>query len=372
MNLDEPGDKEVKWYLRKMSDGGATWTVPIEPLPFCIGRGKDCDLSLRSKWVSRRHAQIHSSGGILWLHDLGSTNGTLLNQKRVQEAEVLEVGDHLYFGDYEFFIRKKSINQSVLSDETVLFDPLEEQTGLSIFKPHMEKLLHTRNVIPHFQPIVSLPDETVLGYEILGRISEEGLPENVEELFDIADQFGYACDLSFLLREAGIRQGASVLGETELFVNTHPSELSQMHKLEQSIDTLRQEYPTQTIVLEINEKTVTHLEQMIRLRAMLTDYDLKLAYDDFGVGQTRLVELAKLPPDYLKFDISLIRNIHIAPKRLHQILLTFIKASHDLGIKTLAEGIECREESEVCTQLGFEYAQGYYYGRPVSITDLST
>ena len=70
-----------------------------------------------------------------------------------------------------------------------------------------------------------------------------------------------------------------------------------------------------------------------------------LAFDDFGVGQTRLVELSNTPPDYLKFDISLIRKIHLAPKRLHQMVSTFIKASHDLGILTLAEGIECAEEA---------------------------
>ncbi len=124
------------------------------------------------------------------------------------------------------------------------------------------------------------------------------------------------------------------------------------------------------IVLEINETAVTKSEQMKRLKALLTDLNLELAYDDFGVGQTRLVELAKLPPDYLKFDMSIIRNIHIAPKRLHQIILTFLKTAEDLGIKTLAEGVECREEGEICEELGFEYAQGYFYGRPAPISKL--
>jgi len=81
--------------------------------------------------------------------------------------------------------------------------------------------------------------------------------------------------------------------------------------------------------------------------------------------------LAKTPPDFLKFDISLIRHIHLAPKRLHQMVLTFVKAAHDLGIKTLAEGIECHDEGETCRQLGFEYAQGYFYGRPSPIGEFA-
>jgi EAL domain-containing protein (putative c-di-GMP-specific phosphodiesterase class I) len=46
---------------------------------------------------------------------------------------------------------------------------------------------------------------------------------------------------------------------------------------------------------------------------------------------------------------------------------TFIMASHDLGILTLAEGIECSGESEVCQQLGFDLGQGYFFGKPAPI-----
>ncbi len=370
MNPGNPNEKHAKWYLERVSDVGTTWAVPIEPFPFCIGRGSECDLTLRSKWISRRHAQIHLSGNILWLRDLGSTNGTLLNQKRVKETEVLEVGDHLYFGDHEFFIRSDDFVRAVLTDETVAFDPLEEQDGPLIYKPHLEKLLHNRNVVPHFQPIVNFPENRLMGYEILGRIAENGLPESAVELFNIASQLGHAAQLSALFREEGMRLGKGLEGLPELFVNTHPVETNKMDALEKSLQDIRKIAPSNPIVLEINEKAVTHAGQIEHLRSILADLNLKLAYDDFGVGQTRLVELAKLPPDYLKFDMSIIRNIHIAPKRLHQIVLTFTKTARDLGIKTLAEGIECQEECDTCEELGFEYAQGYFFGRPVSITDI--
>jgi EAL domain-containing protein (putative c-di-GMP-specific phosphodiesterase class I) len=49
---------------------------------------------------------------------------------------------------------------------------------------------------------------------------------------------------------------------------------------------------------------------------------------------------------------------------------TFVTAAHDLGIGTLAEGIECPEESETCQQLGFNYVQGYLYGKPSPISDI--
>ncbi len=190
------------------------------------------------------------------------------------------------------------------------------------------------------------------------------------ELFKIASQLGHAGELSALFREEGMRLGKKLEGNPALFFNTHPIEIYQMDTLEKSLRIVREIVPTNPIVLEITETAVTKSEQMKRLRSLSTNLDLELAYDDFGVGQTRLVELAKLPPDYLKFDMSIIRNIHIAPKGLHQIILAFIRTAEELGIKTLAEGIECREEGEVCKELGFEYAQGYFYGRPAPISKL--
>ena len=370
MDQGKPNDKKAKWYLEKVTRVGTTWAVPIDPIPFTIGRGSDCDLTLRSKWVSRHHARIHLSGDILWVHDLGSTNGTLLNQKQIKEAELLEIGDHLHFGDHQFFIRGADDVKTVLSDETVAFDPLENRDDSFAYKSQLGKILDNRKVVPHYQPIVTFPDARVMGYEILGRIEENGLPASPVELFNIASQMGRAVQLSALFREEGMRLGKRLDGNIALFVNTHPIEIFQMDFLEKSLRAVRQIVPSHPIVLEINETAVTQAEQMTQLRSLLTELDLGLAYDDFGVGQTRLVELAKLPPDYLKFDMSIIRNIHIAPKRLHQIILTFMKAAEELEIKTLAEGIECQEESEICEELGFEYAQGYLYGRPVPITEL--
>jgi len=370
MSQGKPDDKRTKWYLEKISDVGTTWAVPIDPIPFTIGRGSDCDLTLRSKWVSRHHAQIHLSGSILWLRDLGSTNGTLLNQKEVKEAELLEVGDHIHFGDHQFFVRSEDAIKTVLTDETVAFDPLKDPNGSFAYKPQLTKLLHDRTVIPHFQAIVDFPSAHVIGYEILGRIEKNGLPASPVELFNIASQLGQAVELSALFREEGIRLGQKLEGNPALFVNTHPIEIYQMDTLEKSLRIVREMVPSQPIVLEINETAVTKSEQMKQLRSLLTDLNLELAYDDFGVGQTRLVELAKLPPDYLKFDMSIIRNIHIAPRRLHQIILTFMKAAEELGIKTLAEGVECREEGDFCKELGFEYAQGYFYGRPLPVSEL--
>ncbi|MCK4487488.1 MAG: EAL domain-containing protein [Desulfobacterales bacterium] len=369
MNQSSISEQKTKWYLESTSDTGTKWIVPIEPLPFTIGRDKDCNLTLQSKWISRRHAQIHLSGSMLWIRDFGGINGTLLNHKRIKEAELIEVGDILRFGDSEFCVKGGESVRTALTAETAAFDSLEEQIGITFHEPQLQKLLRERAVVPHFQPILRLSDTSVVGYEILGRIRGSELPPSPVELFDIAAQLGRASELSALFREEGVRVGKRLAGFPQLFINTHPMEIYQMDDLGQSLRKIRKGAQSNPIILEINEKAVPHSEQMKQLRSTLTDLNIGLAYDDFGVGQTRLVELAILPPDFLKFDISIIHNIHIAPNRLHQMVVTFVKAVHELGIATIAEGIECQEESETCKQLGFEYAQGYLYSRPLPISE---
>ena len=154
----------------------------------------------------------------------------------------------------------------------------------------------------------------VIAYEILGRIGQDGLPCDPAELFDVAAHLGCASDLSVLFREQGVELGKRLPGSPLLFANADPAELNSLDVLVESLERTHGTAPTNRIVLEISEKAVPHSDDMNRFRDRLKDMDIALAFDDFGVGQTRLVELANTPPDYLKFDISLIRTF-ISPLR---------------------------------------------------------
>jgi len=361
----------VTWCLESTSDPKNKWVFPIDSVPFTIGRDKDCNLTLRSEGVSRHHAQLNVSGDMLWIRDLGSSNGTFLNGKSFTESESLTIGDILHIGKVGFCIL--SMDESHLpgdDNETVFLDTSELLPGrLDSYAVQLKKMIHDRAVVPHFQSIHTLSDQCIKGYEILGRLpSGVDLPSNPVDLFNIAVLLDMESELSSLFREEGVSQSLRLPGSAILFVNTHPIELNKIGNLKRSLRKLREITTSTTIVLEIHEKAITDFEQMNSLLSALKDLDIGLAYDDFGVGQTRLVELAKFPPDFLKFDISLIRRIHLAPKRLHQLIVTFLQMSQDLGATTIAEGIECKEEGQTCRQLGFDYAQGYFYGVPKPIT----
>ena len=188
------------------------------------------------------------------------------------------------------------------------------------------------------------------------------------ELFKIAATLGCENQLSELFRREGIRLGEELPQKSVLFFNTHPHEILQESLLKSLLE-IRKFAPKRPIVLEIHEKAITNVKPMKQLRAALTDLEIGLAYDDFGAGQARLIELIEIPPDFLKFDIALVHDIHQASLRKQQIIERLVKIAHDFGIIPLAEGIECKQEGDVCIQPGFSYAQeGFYYGRPDSIS----
>ena len=363
----------IKWVLEAVSDANQEWRIVIETDPFVVGRDEDCELKLTDKRISRRHFEIRRGGDLIWIRDLRSTNGTFVNHKKIKQAELLGQGDIISIGKFKFCIKNVKSKSSPLADKTYSMDSMDfsqKFKDLEALEPKLRALLINRDVIPHFQPIVKFSDMEVIGYEILGRISDKYLPSNPSELLELAHSFGYDSELSALFREVGAEIGKNLPGSPVLFVNTTPKEVYRINDLLESLRKIHDTAPSNRIVVEINEKAITTKNEMSKLRNGLEKLNIGLAFDDFGAGQTRLVELAKAPPDYLKFDASLIHEIHLAPKRLHQMVSTFVKAANDLGIGTLAECIECSDEAKTCQQLGFNFAQGFFYGKPLPITEI--
>jgi EAL domain-containing protein (putative c-di-GMP-specific phosphodiesterase class I) len=137
-----------------------------------------------------------------------------------------------------------------------------------------------------------------------------------------------------------------------------------------SLAEFRRRYPNTPMTAEISESLVTSPASMREFSNELKNLQIELAYDDFGAGQARLTELAEAPPNYLKFDRGLIAGIDTAPPSKVQLVKTLLRYAQDLGVITLAEGVETEGEANVCADLGFKLGQGYYYGRPAAIESL--
>lgn len=317
--------------------------------------------------ASRLHAEITLQDDRLFLRDLNSTNGTYINRVELTEQKELQHGDILHFADFEVRLIKESVKKS--SQPTMVHKAIIGQPDLSEKMPsgirELQELVHKKMVTPAFQPIVNAVTEKVYAYEVLGRGTHPSLPKNPGPLFRIAESVsGLPMHLSQLFRDIGIATAATFNTRAAFFMNVHPDELRYARLLLLQMERIRKEYPTVSLVLEIHEKAVPSLTDMKKICRELDGLNIKLAYDDFGAGQARFIELIEAPAHYLKFDISLVRNIDKAEPAKRQMVKSLVNLSRNMGILTLAEGLERAEEVHVCRDMEFDLIQGYYFGKP--------
>ena len=355
-----------EWKLVGCFDGGQMGEVDVDSQPFVIGRRDCCDLTVDSPRVSGRHAELMRVGDHLLLRDLGSTNGTFLQGEKIVDVAPIGDGDLIQIADVEMRL-KWAAEQSapvVLGNETtaVEFDAFEPSWMFTSF----EKLLTRPGVIPYYQAVHSLADERIEGMEVLARSNIQGL-ESPFGMFTTAELLGRECELSRECRHRGVfvaRRMAEITGQSApIFLNTHPAE-DLLGEVLPDVELIRQRYPEVALVLEIHEAAFASVPEMRTFATELAGLGVELAYDDFGAGQSRLVELLEVPPQYLKFDRSIITAMTEPCGRQARMVEHLLGMMAESGIRTLAEGVETEQQADLCRQVGFELVQGFLYGRP--------
>ncbi|MDD5296453.1 MAG: EAL domain-containing protein [Rhodocyclaceae bacterium] len=360
------------WYLEGAAAGGNALVIPIEGLPFIVGRTESCALTIVSYDISRQHARIDSDGrGGLQVHDLGSTNGTFVNRERLTKPRKVSNGDIIHFGTSEFRLKYR-VPEGMGSkpnkgrDDSTFFVP--GQFSLPQAFPAQEseflEMLDQGLLCAAFQPIVNFHDRHTVGFELLGRGRHPTLPASPANLFALAASLQKEVELSEAFRMVGAHKAAQQKVATRLFINAHPREMFSQ-ALYDSLSRFHAIAPAVDIVLEVPETAITEIANMRKLAERLRDMGVRLAYDDFGAGQARINELAEVPPDVVKFDMSLIRDIHCASAGKQQVVSRLVSMVRELGSIPLAEGVETEDEARTCQQMGFALCQGYLTGKPV-------
>jgi EAL domain-containing protein (putative c-di-GMP-specific phosphodiesterase class I) len=350
---------ELAWLLTgQVSEHEPVRSIRIDTTPFRVGRSNNSALTIPRPTVSSAHAEFVLQDNVLTVRDMGSTNGTFVNGVPIHEACKLNHGDLVQFADVVFRIGL----QRVQNGSTTLGDNSADR-ALALIQ--FDKLMVEGAVVAFFQPLVDLERMQPMGFEVLGRSRLFGLNEP-QAMFRAAAALNSQGELSRMFRIAGVREGKQLPGTLNLFLNTHPVELAELELLELSLRELRDFRPSEPITLEIHEAAATEACRMSRLCAILRDLNIRLAYDDFGAGQARLLELVEARPDYLKFDLKLIQGIEHAPAHRVKLLENLVRLARDMGVVPVAEGIECEGEHEMCQQIGFAIGQGYFYGKAMA------
>lgn len=229
-----------------------------------------------------------------------------------------------------------------------------------------EQILEAKSITSVYQPIVSLADGTVLGYEALTRGPADSAFHSPLSLFGYAESCGQLYELDRMAREKAIEGCASLPKDQRVFINI-PAQV--IHDPQFSPGMTRQALKRwglepRNVVLELTERS--SIEDFATARQVLQHYrnqGYQIAIDDAGAGYSSLQAIAELQPDFIKVDRSLIQNIHL-DKMKETILETFVSFARKMSIRLIAEGIESWEELNKLSRMGVHYGQGFLLCRP--------
>jgi EAL domain-containing protein (putative c-di-GMP-specific phosphodiesterase class I)/GGDEF domain-containing protein len=236
----------------------------------------------------------------------------------------------------------------------------------------VRRIIRDRSVRTLFQPIVRLPERSILGFEALSRGPEGSYLESAENLFGFTERAGMLGEVELLCVERALTNAVRLPEEKILFLNVSMLGLELIESSGSGLagrlsDVGRS--PTEC-VLEITERTYAESASRLRERvAELRSHGFRIAIDDMGTGYSALHVLAELQPDFIKLDKMLVRDLPDEPikRNLVSAITRFARDSQSLVI---AEGVETEDEVEVLSELGIELQQGFFFGYPVAVEEV--
>jgi EAL domain-containing protein (putative c-di-GMP-specific phosphodiesterase class I)/GGDEF domain-containing protein/CBS domain-containing protein len=240
---------------------------------------------------------------------------------------------------------------------------------MSTLHAELIKILNGKQLTPHFQPIVSLAQKKIMGFEALIRGPSDSPLHSPFNLFDTAERFDLSTRLEYICREVTIRRYASLNIKEKLFINVSPSVLLQPDfKKGETLKLLEQfGIDPRCIVIELTEHQPT--DDFHLMREAVNHYrkmGFEIAIDDLGAGYSGLRLWSELQPEYVKIDMHFIQGIHNDPIKLN-FVRSIQNIASSLNCNVIAEGIETEDEFKAVEQLGITHAQGYYFARPTAV-----
>lgn len=239
----------------------------------------------------------------------------------------------------------------------------------------MKRAVEEKQFVIYYQPKFDLNSECVIGAEALVRWKH---PEfgflSPGEFIPIFEKNGFISELDYYVWDCVCQKIASWVetGHSLMPISVNVSRVDLYNpKLPQLLFDLVNKYkiPIQYLHLEITESAYTdNAKQMIDIVNEIRKIGFVIEMDDFGTGYSSLNMLSDLPIEILKLDMSFLRN-NVGRSSGRSVIQFVINLAKWLGLFVVAEGVETQEQAIFLRNMGCDYAQGYYYSKPVDDSD---
>lgn len=228
----------------------------------------------------------------------------------------------------------------------------------------------------YYQPVMNAESEKLSGFEALirWRHPRRGIvPPG--DFIAIAEETRLIIPIGrWVIREAckqaRIWQRAFPKLELNISVNIAPQQFTDPNLIDDIRDVLEKtKLPGQRLKVEITESAIMENPHEVAQRLnQIREMGVQLHVDDFGTGYSSLSHLHRFPIDALKVDRSFVISMGESDENM-EIVRTIIALAHNLKLKTVAEGVETRGALEQLKKLGCDFAQGYFFSRPMEVSE---
>ncbi len=359
-------------------------------------------VALRLKRLLRDEDTITRLGGdefAIILNDLSSIDkaGKVANKIYDAVTKPFMIQGNKIFSDLHIGIAPLDVEhvkpEDVIRDADIAMQHAKDRNlGIAVFDKsirsnHLERIrleADLRSAVErgefsmNYQPLISLKDGNIVGFEALLRWSHPELGNISPALFiPISEDSGSIIPITnWILNETCTqiaRWNRSLPDDRQLYVSVnvsgrHLSEDDLIGDINRALDASG--LPSSLLKLEITESTaMDHAERTIQILQNLNDLGVQLSIDDFGTGYSSLSYLHRLPFDTLKIDRSFVFNADNNEGDDTNILETIVALTKNLGKKVIAEGIETEKQLRLLQNLECDYGQGYLFSKPLSVKD---
>ena len=307
--------------------------------------------------IDGRELTVTASAGIVFDHDRTNTGEILLRNADIAMYRAKTQG-------------KRQVVVFETHMHTASFDRLELRADLA-------RAITSEQFIAHYQPVVDIETRRIVGCEALIRWDHPQRGLVGPGLFiPLAEESGMIGALGEWILERActdLARWRADFGEPMMdFTISVNLSVQQLHD-DLIVTTVRDilqkaGLPAERLVLEVTESTlITETDKIRATMQELRALGSRLAVDDFGTGYSSLGYIQQFEFDVLKIDKSFVDGLETGTNR--QIVTAVLDLARELGVRTIAEGIETEVQDGVLRELGCRYGQGYLYSRPVAETD---
>jgi EAL domain-containing protein (putative c-di-GMP-specific phosphodiesterase class I) len=216
-----------------------------------------------------------------------------------------------------------------------------------------------------YQPVYALADRRVAGFECLSRFDAEP-KQGPEFWFAEAASVGLGPELELGALRRALPALERLPKATPVSFNVS-SQLLLDGRLERELAAGEGARFAGRLVLEIAEhETVKEHERLVSALEPLRRLGVRVAIDDFGAGYASFRHIVRLAPDVIKLDLRLTRDIDHDPAR-RALAAALIRYAREASAEIIAEGVETQAELDTLLALGIAKAQGYFFGKPMSL-----